>query len=257
MKKKYFNLALLLALSFSPIAALKAASLIGINYGSDLNVNLNSSVDTSLDTDVSQPNSDTVLDLDSNINNSGTANVDVNTNANTSIREGSITVTREDLNVDLPGIPNTGISGDINATAGVNAITNSSSVSTDTDLRTFALTELRADENLEAMSFANDNVMVSYKAPGRFLGFIPIEMNIDVMVDQEGNVAFDYPWYGFLVTKNEADLEAKIKASVDATLASEASGGWTNSNRAEIASAIATTLKTNYEARVNADSDTE
>lgn len=283
MNKKYLSTVLLAAVALSPLALVQAASLIGVNYGPALEAGVNDSanINTELEQDADL---DASLDMEANVQNdadvSGAGNgVNLSSGAESSIEGEVMTVRRADLEDEAnrsaianfrnsfnssvqPGIPNTGESAIENADE--NAFENASeqsillradSVATQEDLRIFAMAALEANEDLEAMSFANDEVMVSYKAPGSFIGIIPVAMNTSVTVSQDGQVEFDYPWYSFLVVKDAEELEAAIQSEVDAVLAASADGGWTNYDRAKLAGSIASALEAHYESSIEIDSE--
>lgn len=235
MKKRYITLALAAAIAFSPLAVLKAASLIGLSYGPSIDVN---------------------------------AGADAEVNANTSLSDDILVIKREDLDDnDHDNATSTSSSAGANArlSANENALENANensvlvraeNIVTQDDLRAFAMASIKSDENLNSMSFTNDEIAVSYKDHGRFIGIIPITMDVNVVVDQSGNITFDYPWYGFLVAKDRADLETRVNSEVSNSLSANASG-WTNYDRAELSSRIAKALKAHYEATANASSAEE
>lgn len=241
-RKRYLTLILSAALALSPIAVLKAASLIGLSYGS--------------------------ADMDGSSTSVGiTANS--NENQGISISGDALTVTRHDLDnfeagagtnlsiglaTSSPGIPNTGSIG-TSATAGnLPSLVNfrAEDVATQEDLKTYSMEEIKADPNISSLSFTNNDVAIAYKDHGRFLGFIPVTLDVDVTVDQSGNITFTYPWYSFLVAKDETDLETRIRNEVSGVLTSSA--GWTNYDRAVLASRILAALRAHFMLEANATS---
>jgi len=274
MHNKYLTTLIMAAIAFSPLVAMKAASLTDLsqNYRPSLpnvNANLNSSADINVDADAD----------DTANSNQGT----INASANSSLSE-SVSVKRRDLDNNdtrnsmaefrsrwssLPNIPNTGNansstttsaggSGIINARENANErafevasdnsiLLRAADVSSQDDLRNFALLAIDEDKNLNSMDFTDEGISIGYRGQGRFIGILPVFMNVDVNVDQDGEVEFDYPWYSFLVSKDMGDLEEAIEARVEAALADIAQGGWTNADRAEIAAAIAVALRAHYE----------
>jgi hypothetical protein len=298
MHKKYLTTLIMAAIAFSPLVAMKAASLTDLsqNYRPSLpniNTNQNSSADVDVDTGLNIEDDTEGTQVQSNTN----ANANALVNANLSER---LNVLRRDLDNDgtrsavaefrsrlggsLPNIPNTGNddnrngNGSATTTAGANGMINArenanerafevasdnsillraSDVSTQDDLRNFALAAIDEDKNLNSMSFDNGSINVGYRGQGRFIGLLPVFLNVDVTVDQDGNVEFDYPWYSFLVVKDMEGLEERIEAEVEAAIGARASGGWTNSDRAEIAAAIATALRAHYESMTATSTDTQ
>ncbi|MBX4195587.1 hypothetical protein KW796_01360 [Candidatus Parcubacteria bacterium] len=253
-KHKYITLVVGAAIALSPLAVLKAASLIGLSYGPiETELQTNTNINADLDAGASADNQD------------GGINAGAGASANSSISGDVMTIKREDVrdNPDEDRSENEvnddsplSTSGSISAQAGVNAGIATSNVATESDLRAFAENAIKSDENINFISFGNDNISVSYKDRGRFIGVIPVIMDVEVGVDQGGNVRFDYPWFGFLVIKDRADLEARVRAAVESS-SSIGANGWTNYDRAELASRIAAALRAHYEAGDSATSTSE
>jgi hypothetical protein len=295
MTNKYLTTALMAVIAFSPLFAMKAASLTDLsqNYRPtlpDIDADINSSADVDIE-----------AESNAEVDTAGTraeSNANVNTSVNANLSE-TLTVSRRDLDSDgarssmaefrsrfsgsLPNIPNTGSDDEdedrsATSTAGANGMINAREnanerafevasdqsillrardVSTQEDLRNFALIAIDEDKNLNSMDFDNGSVTINYRGQGRFIGILPVFLNVDVVVDQDGNVEFDYPWYSFLVAKDMEGLEERIEAEVEAALGARASGGWTNSDRAEIAAAIATALRAHYESITATSTETQ
>jgi hypothetical protein len=89
-------------------------------------------------------------------------------------------------------------------------------VQSNTDLKAFAATSLRNDDNLSSVGFASDRVEVAYREPARFLGLIPSSVNVDVVAHEDGTVDVNYPWYSFLMTADRSSIDASIKNEVGA-----------------------------------------
>jgi hypothetical protein len=92
------------------------------------------------------------------------------------------------------------------------------------DLKTFAATELRNDENLASMAFGPDNVGVTYDERARLLGIIPTTVEVGVVAHDDGTVDFNYPWYSFLLVTNRGDIESAIKSEVSAYISEHSPG---------------------------------
>lgn len=243
IKKRYVTLALATALALSPLAVLRAASLIGHSYGSGADADVEANVGTS---------------------------INIDNRSSTALSGSTMTVTRNDLDTEVDtssrarvGIPNTGKENEASSTASStaamhadenafihanehSAIFRADDVATQDDLKAYSLEALRADENLSSMSFGNDSIVVGYKDHGRFVDLIPVVMSVNVIVDGSGNVSFDYPWYSFLVVKDRADLETRIRNEISGVASSTA--GWTNYDRAVLAERILAALKAHFDA---------
>lgn len=102
-------------------------------------------------------------------------------------------------------------------------------VSTRADLRAFAAAEVREDENLNHLTFSDDRIEVGYRERGRFLGLIPVNLNVTAIVASDGRVLVHYPWYRFLVVTNREEIAAQIESEVKAFLDSNI-GAETQSN---------------------------
>ncbi len=204
-------------IAFSPVMAMKAASLTDLSQAYPR-------VLPSVEVDVESESEATIDTSDVE----GDADVSVNEGSSVSTEE--MVVTREDLSLEQSSNVEVSLDG----------------VATEEDLRIYALSAVRADENVNSISFGGDEITVSYKTGGHFIGIIPMDMSVDVRVNQEGEVSLDYPWYGFLVVKDDADLEASLQAEVDAAMGERVAGGWTNYDRADLAASIAAALKAHY-----------
>ena len=171
-------------------------------------------------------------------------NVAASTNATTSgnTSTGTLTVVRG--NLDSMNI-------DRNAPAASNA----GMVSNDTDLSTYVAASMQGDKYLERVSSDQDRIIVKYREPARFLGFIPgAKVTAKVTVDADGTVHVRYPWYRFLlaVDGNRKDLESELQSEV---AQSASSGQWSAQTRARIISTIHTSLSraSNWSDEYNSD----
>lgn len=106
---------------------------------------------------------------------------------------------------------------DIESQGTTNGTVSSGSVQTDTDLSAFIQGQMTADTNVQEVQASSDGVQVTYKVPGKFLGFIPVQIDTTATVHADGSVSIDYPWYGFLVSTT-SDLQASVESRVHAAL---------------------------------------
>jgi hypothetical protein len=290
MHKKYLTTLAMLAIAFSPLFVMKAASLTDLsqNYRPTL-PNIDADINSSADVDIEAESDTDTVDTRAESNANASINANLSETLNISRRDldsdgarSSMAEFRSRFSGSLPNIPNTGnddendrpatssanVNGMINARENANErafevasdqsiLLRARDVSTQEDLRNFALVAIDEDKNLNSMNFDNGSVTINYRGQGRFIGILPVFLNVDVVVDQDGNVEFDYPWYSFLIAKDIEGLEERIEAEVEAALGARASGGWTNSDRAEIAAAIATALRAHYESTTATSTQTQ
>ncbi len=143
-------------------------------------------------------------------------------------------------------------------------MTSSEAVLTNADLRAYAQTALRGDEGLEAMSFTGETVEVRYKQQGRFLALVPITFNVKAVVDAEGKVDLNYPWYAFLTLDDQEKIKTELKIAVDNALRARAVGSvraegqaenprFTAAESAEVAAQVHAILRSNFEASESVD----
>lgn len=103
-------------------------------------------------------------------------------------------------------------------------------VRSNADLKAYVASQMKSDTNLSSVSSNSSDVAVTYKQRGRFLGFIPVSINATAVVDQNGQVRVEYPWYAVLMVTDRANLQAKLQASVDAMVNTSASTSGTAGN---------------------------
>lgn len=131
-------------------------------------------------------------------------------------------------------------------------------VLTDADLRAYAQTALREDEDLGALNFASNRVEVSYKQQGRFLALVPMSFKVRAVARASGEVELYYPWYSFLTLDDEEEVRTKLKIAVDNALHARAVGSvraegevanpaFTPAESAEVAAEMHATLRESLE----------
>lgn len=94
-------------------------------------------------------------------------------------------------------------------------VTESHEVRSVAGLESYAAASVRADERLDAVTVAEDQMHVTYRKEARFLGFIPGSVKTDVSVTADGQVTVDYPWYAFFFAKGESEDELAARIETD------------------------------------------
>ena len=69
------------------------------------------------------------------------------------------------------------------------------------DLENFAKGVLLRDENVDAAIVSEEEVLVSYKMPAKFLGIFNSPLHVQIKVRADGEVMVKYPWFRFLFKK--------------------------------------------------------
>lgn len=113
-------------------------------------------------------------------------------------------------------------------------VTESNEVRSSAGLESYAASTVRANERVESIALGEGRLEVRYRADSRFLWVIPASLDTRVTVGSDGTVEARYPWYAFLMSKEEsADelasriqsrIEAVARADADATATAGASG---------------------------------
>jgi len=196
----------------------------GAAVNTNANINTNAATDASLGNSGNTSNTSNANDNQGGANSQGAAHADVNAMENASAHSSLVRITRDDAE---------------SADATVQTMT-ASNVSSDADLKNFAAASIRNDANLSSIGFANDRVEVAYREPARFLGFIPVSVDVDVVAHNDGTVDVSYPWYSFLMMTHRSDIEAAVKNEIGASATSTAS--WNASARASLVAKIASIL---------------
>lgn len=132
------------------------------------------------------------------------------------------------------------------------------SVSSNADLSAFIATTMKNDENLNEVQASSGSVAVTYKAPAKFLGFIPASIKAMAIVDATGNVTIARPWYGFLFSSDDsADLktaiESDVRAHVNASANSRAQSELAADTKAQLIADIHAAMQEHFAASAAAD----
>jgi hypothetical protein len=88
-------------------------------------------------------------------------------------------------------------------------------VDSESALQAFASSTVSADLNIEALSFTDDTVELTYRKQGRLFAFVRMTFNVTAVVQADGSVEVRYPWYRFLVADdNKEGLRQSVETSV-------------------------------------------
>lgn len=257
-------MALLMMALIAPLAGVSAAGLLDLDSDSSASAyTANSAVDdagSAINTVKKTVNGEAGASVNSTVNAgnrnaSGSANANVNANANANSNASGNANVKADLDETFSVDRD---SDDV--TKNLGSQVKVQAVETQADLRGFAATQIRNDENLSGMAFGPDSVSVSYRERARFFGIIPTSVNVNVVVKGDGTVDIRYPWYSFLMITDRADLEAAIKSEVSAYMTenSNLNRGRLVGNATTTATSTATTtgnMNANANAYANANAN--
>jgi len=155
------------------------------------------------------------------------AGADVSADADAAADEGADTPVSQDTQADadfsLRLLQRDINSGNAEGEGSV-SVSSAADVTTEDSLRAYAESTLRANESIDAVEMDGEGMVVRYRQPARFLGFIPGHMPVTVNVTNDGAVSVDYPWYAFLMTTDtdRADFESRLASEIGAAF--DASG---------------------------------
>ncbi|MDB5254374.1 MAG: hypothetical protein JWL80_440 [Parcubacteria group bacterium] len=178
----------------------------------------------------------------------GSASVNSNTGTNTAIPD-----TSSSIPVNYGVESATGVSFDrsntLNAEGAAVEHRTVENVTTTNDLKVYAAGNFQSDANLQNMEFSGNKVVVGYNERGRFLGLIPVTMNVKTEVDGQGNVTTHYPWYNFLVSNDRAELEASLKTRISNILSArtDSSASLTIGEQARVAAEVYAIMKDRFD----------
>lgn len=102
--------------------------------------------------------------------------------------------------------------------------TSAEAVLTNGDLKAYARSALRSDENLDEFRFTSKSVEVNYRQRGRLLALVPISFKARAVAKVDGDVELEYPWYSFLTLDDEERIETELQIAVDNALHARALG---------------------------------
>lgn len=87
-------------------------------------------------------------------------------------------------------------------------------ITSDADLQTYNSIVMESRPGVTSIKTSDSEVRVGYKQEGRFLGIIKMILNGTVVVDNNGAVSIELPWYSFLFTKNTQTTKTTITSNL-------------------------------------------
>lgn len=169
--------------------------------------------------------------------------VSSNTNTNVSAELSVITITRADVE-----------EGSAEATQIA-----ATSVRTQAELSGFVASQLVSDENVSRVETSADDVSVTYEQRAHLFGFVPVTVEATATVSADGSIDVSYPWYAFLMTTNEGELEATIEQRVSGSVSAatnasaDAAAGFTSTTQAQVIGSIRSAMEAKLEADLAAE----
>lgn len=201
-----------------------------------VDLNLKTNVYTKTGTNLNENASATATRKTSVLGNSTSTNTNAKNNGNRNGNETRINNSSED-DIDLP----------------VN-------INTSDDLDLYMRLLEQEDKDVSKIEVQEDRILLAYRQPAKFLGFIPVSVIANVKVDAQGNVSVDYPWYTILSVKDDAKLKEELQlkmaeilgggTGVSGTITSTTTIAFSElsvRSRAKIIQAIHVALKNNVE----------
>ncbi len=121
--------------------------------------------------------------------------------------------------------------GDVSSDVSASFTSDPGDVRSQNDLQSYVNYTVSNDSNVDEVAIDQNGMDISYREPGRFLGFIPTTVRVNVHVDNSGSVTVDYPWHSFMTKKpSRSELQPVIQARVDAVLATAKNNAVKNMN---------------------------
>jgi hypothetical protein len=196
-KSSIAMLGLILVFGFS-INKTEAVSYIDLGQINQANVNLN--LENLYDTNTSSTSveSDTKLDVGAEINTSDGKTESAEEPEAVFEQGGVLEINRSEIN------------SEIDSSVSIQP----EKVSTETDLKAYASSLIKEDDNASRLVFAQDRVELTYSQKGRLFSLFPVHFDVVAITHADGRVELKSPWYTFLVRDNRKELEAEIKSQV-------------------------------------------
>jgi hypothetical protein len=90
-------------------------------------------------------------------------------------------------------------------------------------LRMHAAKLTASDAKVTSVILSSRKVSLWYREPARLFGFIPLTVPVQISVDTNGTATVLYPWYGFLLSADQAALVVRAQAAARQELGGERS----------------------------------
>lgn len=183
------------------------------------------------------------LELKTDVKVDTKADVNANVNANTN--------TNANDNENATANINNSVNANTNATLNANSNSMVANISTDDDLKVYTKSLKNEDKNVSKVEVTDNQILLAYRQPSKFLGFIPSMSTAYVKIDAQGNLSVDYPWYTFLSVKDDEKLKADLQMQITAVNGTTtiAFSDLSVRSRAKIIQALHTALKSNAEVK--------
>jgi hypothetical protein len=173
------------------------------------------------------------------------------TTGTTSVSTNAVVETGADLDVDVSG-DDTRSMADIDL-----SISTAAQVETAADLQAYVRTVSYNDRAVERIEADADEVVVTYRHPAKFLGFINVTMEEEIVVeaDAEGrlDVDVDRPWWAVLATADASarDVSSRVMARLSNVPRASLEGEMDASTRARLVSEVHAAVQASYGMQAN------
>lgn len=98
------------------------------------------------------------------------------------------------------------------------AFTASGQVKTKADLSGFIVAQMQNDANVSAVQASTSAISVTYPQYAKLFGVFPVTVDTTATVNADGTVSISYPWYRFLLSSDDHDLQAKLQSRISTAL---------------------------------------
>ena len=119
-------------------------------------------------------------------------------------------------------------------------VTGSAVVSDDSSVDMHDSSLMTEDSDVTAVNSSDSSVAVSYKEPAKLFGIFSVSVPATAEAKADGTVTVKYPWYAFLMSKDDASLQAAVTSHVSNP---RTSGSFSASARMQLADSLRAGLK--------------
>lgn len=116
----------------------------------------------------------------------------------------------------------------------------------DEDITSYVSDVISANTDVRALKLTSEAVNLDYEAPAALFGFIPMTVPARISVSKDKTVDVSYPWYSFLMSTNEEELQDAVSKTVGDALSASAGDtqdGFSAKIQATIANSILSAFK--------------